>query len=132
MRTVCYIVDTVILNRDGPTIENLTIFGTINDVLAELKKAEEVTAQALIVNATDPVALSKTKCREQIIRQLMNHDIDTLPKYPAWGGGEAVLNDADNGYMYTVKFKVSIRGDASLDEPKPKTVSILLPPGVRL
>lgn len=132
MRSVCYQINTVIL-RVGcePQPEEKLYFGTVDDVVKDLKEFEKTITQALIVHATDlnmvPVLLN----RRAVVQHLLDQDFDKLPVYPNVGAGQSQMRFRENPQVAFInQVKVSIRGEKSNDEYKP--IHIALPPGVRL
>lgn len=134
MRTVCYIVQTMTMQQGNPEpqVEENVFFGPVDEVNKELRDAEKLNAQGQITHANDPPTLAVLKNREQIIKALLTHDLDTLPVHPRFGSGQGQCRfECCPQIIFVNNIKVSIRGTKSSSENH-KPINILLPNGIRI
>ncbi len=136
MRTCCYLVNMLVYDQQthDQSMLNIIFYGTEDEVFEDLKKAEQAELNVQLVHALDGHMCAVSKAKLQIIRQLLRHDLNKLPKHPAWGGGEVTMQDDKLPMIFKVQIQVSIRGQADPNRVEDITVpkNILLPPGVRL
>lgn len=134
MRSVCYIVEMVVLQQgQDPKPEHKLFFGPVNEVLEELKDAAKNLAQAKLVHANEPETLVVLMNRESVIDHLINQDLNKLPRFPMVGTGQSQARFRECPTIAFInEIKLSIRGETDKDEKVTTPIHILLPPGVRL
>lgn len=143
MRTVCYVVNMMTQVQTpegearGPICEQHIHFGPEDEVYKDLLENEKTFQQAMITHTLDPIPLAVARCKLQITRQLLTHDMDAVPTYPAVGDGKVVMKDRDAPVTFSVQVRVSKRGEQTLDQKlalvdRKKPINILIPPGARV